>query len=45
MFGRRIREKNILQNQQFVESLVEENGTIILQPHQNWAANNSKRHH
>ena len=44
MLERRIREKNILQNQQFVESLVEENGTI-LQPHQNWAANNSKRHH
>ena len=44
MFGRRIREKSIHQNQQFVESLVEENGTIW-QPHQNWAANNSKRHH
>ena len=44
MLGRRIREKRILQNQQFVESLGEENGTI-LQPHQNWAANNSKRHH
>ena len=43
ILGRRIREKNILQNQQFVKSLVEESGTI-LHPHQNWAANNSKRH-
>ena len=29
ILGRRIRGKNVLQNQQFVESLLGENGTIL----------------